>query len=93
NGSVPTMRQLLHLDPRPSRFCRGENVYDPDALGYVAPEIGPEDDCASPREAFLFDTTAPGNANAGHDYPWSPEELDDGRRADLEALLAYMKTL
>ncbi|MCA8927396.1 MAG: cytochrome c [Alphaproteobacteria bacterium] len=92
NGSVPTMAQLLNLEPRPTRFCRGQNVYDPDALGYVTP--APVDGkCADPRQAFLFDTTVRGNGNQGHDYPWKPEELNDERRAELRALLAYLKTI
>lgn len=93
NASVPTMRQLLHLDRRPARFCRGENVYDPDALGFITPPPGPNGSCDAPRMSFLFDTKQPGNSNAGHDFPWKPEEIDAGRRQDLEALLAYLKTL
>ena len=92
NGSIPTMAQLLNLEERPDRFCRGENVYDPDVLGYVtpAPEGG---ECTDPRQAFLFDTTIRGNGNQGHNYPWKPEELNEERRDELRALMAYLKTI
>ena len=93
NGAIPTMRQLIHLDPRPARFCRGENVYDPDAMGLVAPEVPEGASCENPRQPFLFDTSQPGNSAAGHDFPWRPEELDAQRRQELEALMAYLKTL
>ena len=93
NGSIPTMRQLINLDPRPARFCRGENVYDPDAMGYVAPEVPVGGGCDNPRLPFLFDTKLPGNSAAGHDFPWAFDALDDAKRQDLEALMAYLKTL
>ena len=93
NGAIPTMRQLINLDPRPTRFCRGENIYDPDVMGYVAPQIPAGESCDNPRMPFLFDTSLPGNSAAGHDFPWKFEELDDAKRQDLEALMAYLKTL
>ena len=93
NGAIPTMRQLINLDPRPARFCRGENVYDPDVMGYVAPEVPVGGTCDNPRLPFLFDTSLPGNSAAGHDFPWAADELDDAKRQDLEALMAYLKTL
>ncbi|SMF51377.1 hypothetical protein SAMN06265365_11795 [Tistlia consotensis] len=94
NGSIPNARQLINLEPRPERFCRGENLYDPDALGFVATEPGPDGRCDDPRVAFLFDTTELGNSNRGHDFPpWDPKTLTDEQRSQLEALLAYLKTL
>lgn len=92
NGSIPTMAQLIHLEERPDRFCRGQNVYDPADMGYVTP-APVDDECADPRQAFLFDTAVRGNGNQGHDYPWKPDELTDERRAELRALLAYLKTI
>ena len=91
NGSVPTLRQLINLDRRPAAFCRGDNVYDPDAVGLVAPEPDAAGRCPA-RQSFRFDTTAPGNGNGGHDYPW---RRDDPNRdpAALENLLEYLKTL
>ena len=93
NGSVPTMAQLINLEKRPDQFCRGENIYDPEALGYVSP--APVDGkCEDPRQAFLFDTKVRGNGNFGHNYPpWDPDSLTGQQRADLQALLAYLKTI
>lgn len=87
NASVPTMAQLINLDPRPDRFCRGNAPFDPDAMGYVAPT----GDCP-PEMAFSYDVTAKGNSNRGHDYPWA---YDDPARdpEELRQLLAYLKTL
>lgn len=95
NGSVPTMRQLIGLDPRPARFCRGENRYDPAAMGYAAADA---DDGPCPAETpFVFDTAARGNSAAGHYYPkWAFEDgapSADADAARLEDLLAYLKTL
>ena len=87
NGSVPTMRELIGLDERPSQFCRGNAGYDSDAMGVIAPKPGANGCGADAR--FLFDTTQPGNSNAGHWYP-KPGAIP---REDLEALLAYVGTL
>ena len=81
NGSVPTLRALLFLDERPSRFYRAYDVYDWRGVGFVS--SGPD----AEREGTLFDTAVRGNANGGHAY---------GRTLsveDREALLEYLKTL
>lgn len=87
NGSIPTMRELIGLDERPTQFCRGTAPYDPAAMGIVAPKPGPNG-CGGDTY-FLFDTTQPGNSNQGHWYP-KPGTVS---RDDLEALLAYVGTL
>lgn len=87
NGSVPTLRELIGLDERPARFCRGNGGYDPAAVGVIAPEPGPNG-CGGDTP-FLFDTTKPGNSNQGHLYPKPGTVSHD----DLEALLAYVGTL
>jgi hypothetical protein len=93
NGSVPTIAQLINLEKRQAQFCRGQNVYDPEKLGYDTP-APVNGKCSDPREAFLFDTTVRGNGNGGHNYPaWDPDTLTDKQRADLKALLAYLKTI
>ena len=93
NGSVPTMAQLINLEKRQTQFCRGQNVYDPEKLGYDAPDPV-NGKCSDPREAFLFDTRVRGNGNGGHNYPaWDPDNLTAKQRADLLALLAYLKTI
>jgi len=81
NGSVPTLRALLLLDERPSRFYRGYDVYDWRGVGFVS--TGPD----AEQQGVEFDTSLRGNGNAGHVY---------GRELsveDREALLEYLKTL
>lgn len=86
NASVPTLSALIGLTPRPDRFCRGDIGYDPVAMG-VKFAVPPGDAC--PKEApFLFDTSQPGNSNAGHDYPQASVGA-----AERQALLAYLGTL
>ncbi len=85
NGSVPTLFDLLeHPDDRPDTFFRGYDVYDPERMGFVTDvEVDP----ATGRRHFLFDTSLPGNSNAGHLYG---VDLSDRQKA---ALVEYMKTL
>jgi hypothetical protein len=90
NGSVPTMRQLIGLDPRPAAFCRGDNSYDPAAAGIAAPPPSPQGTC-NPDLPFLFDTTLKGNSNAGHLYPWA--NPTPAQREQLTDLLEYLKLL
>jgi hypothetical protein len=86
NASVLTLAELINLKPRRRTFFRGHNLYDPDWVGFVSPAA------ADARRYFPFDSSKPGNANTGHDYPWA---YDDPTRseADLLALLEYLKTL
>ncbi|WP_133118184.1 hypothetical protein [Rhizobium hidalgonense] len=88
NASVPTLRQLIGLDARPAQFCRGDAGYDPVAIGVIAPKPG-DSGCSGKKSPFLFDTSRPGNSNAGHLYPPPGEVGDD----DLQSLLAYLGTL
>jgi len=81
NGSVPTLRALLLLDPRPGEFYRGYDVYDFQNVGFVS--SGPE----AERLGVLFDTSERGNGNGGHLYGADLPE------PDREALLEYLKTL
>jgi mono/diheme cytochrome c family protein len=91
NGSVPTLRQLINLDKRPAVFCRGENVYDPDAIGLAVTTPDANGSCPD-RQPFRFDTSAPGNANTGHDFPWRYDDPAKDPKA-LENLLEYLKVL
>ena len=87
NGSVPTLRDLLHdVDQRPKQFCRGSDLYDWKNVGFVVtiPTGTGDDRCG---ELFLYDTTIPGNGNQGHLYG---TELSE---PDKEALLEFLKTL
>lgn len=75
NGSVRTMRDLLAPPAsRPRTWKRGSIRYDPAAMGYVD------------GGAFIFDTSAPGNSAAGHDYGTG---LSDAEKSDL---IEYLKT-
>ena len=82
NGSVATLSDLLLVpNERPTTFWRGYDVYDPARVGFVAD--GPE----AARRGTRFDTSLPGNANAGHMYGTALEpELK-------RALLEFLKTL
>ncbi|MDQ3803770.1 MAG: cytochrome c [Acidobacteriota bacterium] len=83
NGSVPTLRALL--DPpeqRPKQFYRGNDVFDRQNVGFVS-DVAEE----GGRRYFLYDTSLPGNWNAGHLYGTDlPPE-------DKDALVEYLKTL
>lgn len=83
NGSVPTMRDLLEApSARPTSFYRGYDVFDPIKLGFisvVAEENG--------IKFFKYDTSLPGNSNAGHLYG---TELS---AAEKDALVEFLKKL
>jgi hypothetical protein len=82
NGAVPTLADLLEpAERRPRTFRRGYDVYDPAAVGFVS--HGPE----AERDGQPFDTSLPGNGNAGHAYGTllPPEQK--------QALVEYLKTL
>ena len=82
NGSVPSLVALLQpVDQRPTHFTRGYDVYDPDQIGFIS--IGP----AAAKVGTPFDTSLPGNSNAGHTYGVTLPS--DSKRA----LLEYLKTL
>ena len=79
NASVPTLYDLLlPVDQRPSSFPVGHRDYDPAKVGYTT-------DVAEP--VFVFDTSADGNSNAGHEFGTT---LSDAERWDL---VEYLKTL
>jgi mono/diheme cytochrome c family protein len=82
NGSVPTLSDLLEpAANRPARFWRGYDVLDPLKVGFVS------DGSEASREGSLYDTSRPGNGNAGHAYGTAlPAE-------SKRALIEYLKTL
>jgi hypothetical protein len=85
NGSVPTLRDLLEpAKKRPPTFYRGNDVYDPKKVGFVADlrEQGG-------RKFFPYDTTRPGNGNGGHEGREYGTYLPDDEK---DALVEYMKT-
>lgn len=76
NGSVLTLADLLlPAKERQAKFRLGTNAFDPDGVGLK--NQGP----------FEFDTSLPGNSNAGHEYG---TDLSADQR---KALLEYLKTL
>jgi mono/diheme cytochrome c family protein len=83
NGSVPTLRSLLEpIAQRPTTFYRGNDVIDRRGVGFVSDEPS-----AHGAALFLYDSSLPGNSNAGHLYGTAlqPAEKDD--------LVEYLKTL
>lgn len=83
NGSVPTLKDLL--DPpeqRPAKFYRGNDVYDPDKVGFVADVA-----TANGSKFFEYDTSLPGNGKEGHLYGTTLS------KSDKTALIEYLKTL
>jgi Cytochrome c len=88
NGSVPTLRDLLTVpEERPTRFCRGSDVYDWINVGFVTPPMAGKKGAESCGEFFLYDTALPGNGNQGHKYGTHLNV------ADKAALIEYLKTL
>lgn len=102
NGSVPTLYDLLLpagpakdkngkeiADPpgtvyRPKKFMVGSRELDPVKVGFKSNP----DDYHGTVPGSLFDTSLPGNSNAGHDY--GTRDLSDDDRKDL---VEYLKTL
>ena len=83
NGSVPTLRDLLEApEDRPDVFYRGNDVFDPQKVGFVS-DIAEE----KGQSYFKFDTTLPGNSNEGHLYGINLSS------DDKDALVEYMKNL
>lgn len=82
NGSVPSVADLLEAaGQRPRVFWRGYDVIDPVKVGFVSEGREAE------RRGTRFDTSQPGNSNAGHEYGTAlPPDVK-------RALLEYLKTL
>ncbi|MDQ0456826.1 di-heme-cytochrome C peroxidase [Rhizobium paknamense] len=88
NGSVPTIDALLSpVKDRPKTFWLGNREYDPEKLGYRTEELS---------GGFKFDTSKPGNSNAGHEFSDTPGPGVIGpalKPDEKAALIAYLKTL
>lgn len=85
NGSVPNLRELLEpSSARTKLFYRGNDVYDPENVGFVYDVAELEG-----QLFFKFDTTKPGNHNSGHEGPAYGTSLSPERK---RALLEYLKT-
>jgi hypothetical protein len=80
NGSVPTVYELLSPESERRRlFWTGGHELDRKRLGYISDDA---------PDRFLYDTSVPGNSNAGHLYP--PGGLEPAQR---RAIIEYLKTL
>jgi hypothetical protein len=88
NGSVPTLHDLLKpAAERPRVFPTGQREYDPVRLGYEqdpAKFIGP-----GGMAPFQFDTSLPGNSNAGHEWKFYPTLTDEQRFQIIEFLKTF----
>jgi hypothetical protein len=85
NGSIPNLRELLEPSANRTKvFFRGNDVYDPQNVGFVS-NVAEQNG----KTFFRFDTAAPGNGNRGHEG-W---EFGTALRAEQKrALLEYLKT-
>ncbi len=85
NGSVPNLYQLLlPAKDRVKQFSLGSWTFDPKNVGYVL---------HSHDNDFVFDTTLPGNSNAGHEYGTGYYGEPALTEQERWALVEYMKTL
>ena len=87
NGSVPNLYQLLlPAKDRVKQFNLGSLAFDPKQVGF---------DMTPDKESFLFDTTLPGNSNAGHEYGTGAgySKLPMLTEQERWALIEYLKTL
>jgi hypothetical protein len=79
NGSVPTLDDLLKpAKDRPKTFSIGSHQYDVAKLGLLPNDKG-----------AVFDTTKPGNSNAGHEGEKYGTTMSQAERKDL---LEYLKS-
>lgn len=87
NGSVPTLFDLLQpAARRPRTFVVGGREYDPVKLGLA---VAAREQAGAERApaGFTYDTSQPGNSNAGHEFG---TRLPDTDKRDL---LEYLKRL
>jgi hypothetical protein len=89
NGSVPTLYDLLlPASERPKTFLVGSREFDPVKVGFKSTGYA----------GFNFDTSLPGNSNAGHEYGTYDVILPDGTvvkaltEEDRLDLLEYLKS-
>ncbi len=89
NGSVPSLFLLLSpKSDRPPKFWTGSKKFDPVNVGRDTTELS---------GGFLFDTTQPGNSNAGHEFNDGPGTGGViGPKLSLDdrwALVEYLKSI
>ncbi len=87
NGSVPNLYQLLlPAKDRVKQFYLGSLAFDTKQVGFEMKQV---------KESFLFDTTLPGNSNAGHEYGSGADYSKQPALTEQErwALIEYLKML
>ncbi len=85
NGSVPNLYELLlPAAERSKSFYIGSLEYDTRKVGYVSEYTA---------QAFEFDTSLPGNSNAGHEYLKGEYGNEPFTEEEIWALVEYMKGL
>ena len=86
NGSVPNLRELLEpCSARTKFFYRGNDVYDPENVGFVY-DVAERDG----HHFYPFDTTKTGNHNCGHEGPAYGTSLSaEQKRWLIEYLKAF----
>jgi hypothetical protein len=85
NGSIPNLHELLEpVSGRSKSFYRGNDVYDPENVGFVS-NVAEQDG----RHFFPFDTSKDGNHNYGHEGPAYGTNLPPDQK---RALIEYLKT-
>src|SRR3546814_7122942 len=67
---------------RPKAFWRGDDVYDPVNVGFVTNVPAREG-----VEFFRYDTTVPGNSNAGHEGAAYGTERSEEHTSELQSLM------
>ena len=79
---MPSLTDLLTPpEGRPKRFWRGYDVLDPVRVGFIS------EGSEASRVGTPYDTSLPGNSNAGH--PYGTTLPVEGKRA----LIEYLKRL
>lgn len=93
NGSVPTLWHLMHPEQRPARFQVGGHKLDWERMG-IAGDVDENGVYVYPvgyapwSLPEVYDTTAPGRGNHGHDRPFQTLSEDEKRQ-----LLEFLKLL
>lgn len=93
NGSVPTLWQLMNPELRPKKFMLGGHALDMKDVGIrgelnAAGEYVYSDDYTPWSSPTVYDTSAPGRSNKGHEKPFA--HLTQDQKRDL---IEYLKLL
>lgn len=88
NGAAPTLWDVMNPTERPEIWKRTENGYDQIKVGLEVEHFEAIPDGLTSRvKRMYYDTSQPGNSNAGHTFP---DELTTDQK---KAVIEYLKTL